>query len=147
VIVLCQDHYKRRRKKKTFPIPQATFLIRGFSLLSICLFHRIIIIQAPFLLYIYVQSRLALLFFSFFFSLIYHCRKQGVVTIEYLLSYLTISSSKRERETTTITTNVYYIVCPFYIYRYAYMMFTKRKARSAAGKLVRVPSNVDKHDY
>jgi hypothetical protein len=86
-------------KEEKKSIPQATFLIRFFfSLLSVCLCRRIIITKAPFFLYIYVQSRLARLF-----SLIYHCRKQAVVTIEYLLSYLTISSSKGERPPSLLT--------------------------------------------
>jgi hypothetical protein len=51
-------------KEKKKPIPEATFLIRLFSLLSICLCRRTIITQAPFFC-IYTQSRLALLF-SFF---------------------------------------------------------------------------------
>ena len=85
LLLAIMDHRGRKKKKKK-TIPQATFLIRLLSLLSICLCRRTIITQDSFFC-IYAQSRLALLFSLFL--LIYHCRKQAVVTIEYLLSYLT----------------------------------------------------------
>ena len=67
-----------------------------------------------FFVYTYTQSRLAHLSLSLVrFSLIYHCRKRAVVTIEYLLSYLTTILQARQRKETNITRPMfYYIVCP-----------------------------------
>jgi ABC-type Fe3+-siderophore transport system permease subunit len=64
-----------------------------------------------FLLYISVKSISAS--FLSLLLLIYHCRKQAVVTIEYLLSYLTTSSSKRERERLTSLLTFITLFVPF----------------------------------
>ena len=87
-----------KEEKKT--IPQATFLIRVFFFFIIYMFMSSNnYYTSSFLFFVYICAKSISASFSLgFFSLIYHCRKQAVVTIEYLLSYLTISPSKRERE-------------------------------------------------
>ena len=108
----------QQKEKKKEPIPQATFLIRLFFFVLIVAVDVFMSSNNYYtsLLPLYTRAKsISAAFLSLSrFPLIYHCRQRAVVTIEYLLSYLTTSSRARTgRRETSITLALLALFVPF----------------------------------